>query len=144
MIHPELFARLRAAQFRSVREQELLSCRNWILICAFAHVLALVYPGFLLIHVLILQSHHIAHALHPGINVGVTLFSGLVMLFFWWWARYAPYRAALLALLAFIVIQGAITIADPRQLAYGTLIKTLIILGLVHAVFVAHRRRSPQ
>lgn len=144
MIHSDLFNRLRAAQLRSVREQELLSGRNWILICAGAHVLALVYPVFLWLHLVLLRSHHPARGLHPGITTGVILLSGLVLFFFWWWARYAPYRAALSALLSFVALHGAHVWFDPRQLLNGTLIKALVIAGLVHAAIVAYRRRSPQ
>ena len=137
MISPELFTRLRAAQLRSVREQELLSGRNWILICACAHLLALVYPVFLLLHVVLLHPHAITHGLHPAITVGVISGSGLVLLFFWWWARYAPYRAALLALLAFVTIHATHAFFDPRQLSVATLGKAFVVLGLIHAVVVA-------
>lgn len=144
MIHPELFVRLRAAQLRSVREQELLSGRNWILICACTHVLALAYPVFLWLHLILLRSHHPARGLHPALTAGVILASGLSMLVFWWWARYAPFRAALLALVSFLVLHGVHAVVDPRQVVNGTLIKAFVIAGLAQAVFVAYRRRRPQ
>lgn len=143
MINPELFHRLRAAQQRSVREQELLSGRNWILICAFVHLLATVYPVFLWFNVEALHSPSLNQHLHPVINVASSLLSTTVLLLFWWWARYAPYRAALAALFSYVAIQGALAFLDPRQLVVGASIKALIILGLVQAVRVGFRRHRP-
>jgi hypothetical protein len=144
MLSADLFTRLRAAQLRSVREQELLSGRNWILICAVAHILGLVYPVFLWIHVLLLHPHQPGSGLHPALSAGILLFSGLVLLLFWRWARYAPYRASVLALLSFLAIHGVHAAFDPHQLAVATILKALVILGLLQAVIVAHGRRKPQ
>jgi len=145
MITPELFNRLRAAQLRSVREQELLSGRNWILLCACAHILGLIYPVFLLIHVTLLGSDGVSHGLrlHPLVNIAFITASGLVLLACWAWARFAPYRAALLALAAFVGFQVVHAFADPHQLAVAALVKLFIIVGLIHAVLVAHGRRRP-
>lgn len=143
MIDPDVFYRLREAQLRAVHEQEVLSGRNWILISAFVHVLAMVYPVFLWIHVLELHSVPLNQALHPAVNVGFTVLSCGALLVFWWWARFAPYRAALGALLTFIVILAIHTSIDPRQLVVGATAKALILLGLLQAVFVGHRRRRP-
>lgn len=143
MIDPDVFYRLREAQLRAVHEQEVLSGRNWILISAFVHLLAMVYPVFLWIHVLELHSAPLNQALHPSVNVGFTLLSFTALLCFWWWARFAPYRAALGALLAFVVIQAIHASVDPRQLMVGAVAKALILLGLLQAVLVGHRRRRP-
>lgn len=143
MIEPDVFYRLRAAQLRAVHEQEVLSGRNWILICAFVHLLAMVYPVFLWIHVLELHSGPLNQLMHPAVNVGFTLLSFFALLGFWWWARYAPYRAAIGALLAFLLIQGIYAYIDPRQLVVGAIAKALILLGLLQAIFVAFRRRRP-
>jgi hypothetical protein len=146
MISPELFNRLRAAQLRSVREQELLSGRNWILLCACAHILGLIYPGFLLIHVSLLGSEGLHHGLrlHPLVNIAFITASGLALLACWAWARFAPYRAALLALAAFLLIQAAHAVADPYQLTVAALVKLFVIIGLIHAVIVARSRRHAQ
>lgn len=144
MLSPDLFHRLRAAQRRSVREQEILSGRNWILICALAHLLAAVYPAFLLFTVIWLDAPSPSQQLHPGLTLASTVFTGIVLLGFWWWARYAPYRGALAALVVYLIIQGVIATLDPRQLLVGATLKALIILGLVQAVRTGFRRHRPQ
>lgn len=144
MIPPDLFTRLRAEQLRAVREQELLSGRNWILICALAHVLALVYPIFMWVHVSLLDNGPVHGRFHPFVSAGVAVLSGSALVACWWWARYAPFRAARLALILFVGIQAAHALFDPRQLAFGSIGKALVVLGLVQAVVVAYRRRRPQ
>lgn len=144
MLSPEVFHRLRAAQLRSVHEQELLSGRDWILICAGVHALAMVYPVFLLTNVLRLHSASLNQHLHPAVNVAFTLASGLALLGFWWWSRYAPYRAAIGALASYLVLQGALAGLDAHQLLVGATFKAVVILGLIQAVVVSHRRHRPQ
>jgi H+/Cl- antiporter ClcA len=143
MITPGVFHRLRAAQLRAVREHELLSGRDWILICACVHVLAMVYPVFLWVHVWLLRSSSLNQHLHPAVNVAFTLLSVAVLLGFWWWAQYAPFRSALNALIAYIVIQGGLAYLDPHQLVIGATFKALIVLGLIQATAVAYRRHRP-
>lgn len=143
MISPEVFQRLRTAQLRAVREQDLFSGRTWILISAGAHVLAMVYPVFLWIHVWRLHSATLNQHLHPAVNAGFTCASGIVLLVFWWWARYAPYRAAIGALVSYLVLQGALAYLDPRQLLIGATFKALIIIGLIQAISSSHHRRRP-
>jgi hypothetical protein len=143
MISPDVFHRLRAAQLRAVHEQELLSGRDWILICACVHVLALVYPAFLWAHVWLLHSSSLNQHLHPVITVAFTFASGLVLLGFWWWSHYAPYRGALGALIAYIALQTALASLDAHQLIVGATFKAFILLGLLQAVLVSHRRRRP-
>jgi hypothetical protein len=144
MISPGTFHRLRTAQRRAVYEQELLSGGNWILVCGLAHLLAAVYPVFLLINVLELHAPSLNQNLHPGINVALTLLSGAVLIGFWWWSRYAPYRGALAALVSYLLIQGVRAGIDPHQLLVGATFKALIILGLIQAVRVGYRRHRPQ
>ncbi len=144
MLSPALFQQLRAAQRRSVAEQEILSGRNWILVCGLAHLLAAVYPAFLLYYVFRLGSPTQSQHLNPAINLGSTVLIGVLLVFFWWWARYAPFRAALAALVTYLVIQGILATLDPRQLLLGAILKALIILGLVQAVRTGFRRRRPQ
>lgn len=143
MISPDVFHRLRAAQLRAVREQELLSGRDWILICAGVHVLAMVYPVFLWVNVWLLRSASLNQHLHPAINVALTVLSGVVLLGFWWWARFAPFRAALNALIAYGLIQAVLAYLDPHQLVVGATFKAVIVLGLIQATAVAYRRHRP-
>jgi H+/Cl- antiporter ClcA len=144
MIAPDVFHRLRAAQLRAAHEQELLSGRDWLLISASVHVLALVYPVFLWINVWLLHSASLGQHLHPAINVGLVILSGLATLGFWWWARYAPFRASLGALTVFLLIQAVLAALDPHQLVVSAISKTIVILGLLQAVAISHRRRRPQ
>jgi hypothetical protein len=134
---------LRAAQLRAVREQELLSGSDWILICACVHALAMVYPVFLWVHVLRLNSASLNQHLHPAVNLGFTAASGVILLGFWWWAHYARYRAALWALITYILLQGALGYLDPRTLVVGATFKALVILGLIHATVLSHQRHRP-
>lgn len=143
MISPEVFQRLRAAQLRAVHEHELLSSRDWILISACVHLLATVYPVFLWIHVWVLHSASLNQHLHPAVNVGITAATVLALLAFWWWARYAPFRAAVGAIAAYVLLQGALAVLDPRQLVVGATFKAVILLGLIQAMMVSYRRRRP-
>jgi len=143
MISQELFHRLRAAQLRSMREQEILSGRGWLLICGLAHILTAVYPLFLWFNVWMLRSQPLNQRLHPGYNAGLTLLSGALLLGFWWWARFAPYRAALAAMISYISIQGVLGFLDPHQLVASATIKALIFIGLIQAVRVGFRRHRP-
>jgi hypothetical protein len=143
MIASGPFQRLRLAQQRSVREQELLSGRNWILVCGLAHLLAAIHPLFLLINVWLLHSPSVNQHLHPAVNVGFTLAAGVALLLAWAWARYAPYRAALTALVAYLALQGALGYLDPAQFVAGAAMKALILLGLLQAVRVGHQRHRP-
>jgi hypothetical protein len=104
----------------------------------------MVYPVFLWTNVLLLHSASLNQHLHPAINVAFTLASGLVLLGFWWWARYAPYRAALGALAAYVALQSALAALDPHQLVVGAVFKAVVIVGLIQAIAVSHHRRSPQ
>jgi H+/Cl- antiporter ClcA len=143
MIAIDVFHRLRAAQQRSAREQELLSGRNWILVCALVHLAALVRPVFLWFNVWQLHSPSLQQHLHPGINVAATLLTAALLLLFWWWARFAPFRAALAALIVFLLIQGGLAFLDPRQLLIGASIKALVTLGLIQAIRTGfHRHRA--
>lgn len=143
MVDPGTFHRLRAAQHRSVREQELLSGGTWILVCGLAHLLAALYPVFLLVNVLTLHAPSLNQHLHPAVNVALTLLTGGVLLGFWAWSRYAPFRGALGALVAYVLIQGTLGWLDPHQLLVGASFKAVILLGLIHAVRTGFRRHRP-
>jgi hypothetical protein len=136
----DLLQRLRAAQQRSIREQELLSGRNWILVCALVHFAALLYPLFLWINLWQLHSPSVSQSIHPSVRVISMLIAAGLLLVFWWWAKYAPYRAALGALISFVLVQCAIGWLDPRQLLFGASVKALVLLGLIQAVRIGFRR----
>ncbi|PTY07162.1 hypothetical protein DB347_07570 [Opitutaceae bacterium EW11] len=143
MISPNVFQQLRAAQLRAVHEHELLSGRDWIVISAGVHVLATVYPVFLWIHVWRLHSPSLNQHLHPAVNVGINLLTGLVLVAFWWRAHLAPFRSAVAALLVYLALQGVLASLDPQQLVSGATFKAIILLGLIQAVAVSYRRRTP-
>lgn len=59
---------------------------------------------------------------------------GVIFLGLWFWAKYAPFAAALCALALYISFISLDAIADPRLLFRGIILKILIIAGLSQAV----------
>jgi hypothetical protein len=140
-IAPPLFHRLRDAQRRAVHEQEIWSGRSWILICACAHAFLAVHPAFLWFHRSHLPLSGTNAPIHPGVFVAATLLGSVVLAGFGWWARYAPYRAAMGALLAFLALHATLVFLDPHQLLVGAVLEVLLLVGLLQAARVGHRRR---
>ncbi len=142
MISPGVFHLLRDAQGRAAHEQRLLSGCDWLLVAAFVQLLAAAYPLLAWIHHLLL-GEGLQTGLHPGINLFATIILSVTFGVLWFWARYAPFRAAVAAVIAFILIHGALGFADPRVLLSGTIIKALILVGLLHAVRTGYLRHRP-
>jgi hypothetical protein len=59
---------------------------------------------------------------------------GSVFLGLWFWAKRAPFAAALVALALYVSFIALDAVLDPSQLARGFIIKILIIVGLSQAV----------
>lgn len=52
----------------------------------------------------------------------------------WWWARTAPFAAALVALVLFLTLQLVWAALDPQTLTHGIIIKVLFLIALIQAV----------
>jgi hypothetical protein len=142
MISPEVFHRLRAAQSRSAYEQRLLSGRDWLLVAFFVQLLAALHPLFAWInHTRLGAGLH--EGLHPGINFAATLALAAALASLWLWARYAPFRATVAAVIVFVAVHGALGFADPGVLLSGAVVKSLVLLGLLQAANTGYLRHRP-
>ncbi len=143
MISPDVFHRLRAAQLRSAHEQQLLSGREWILIVAFVQALSALHPLFAWINRALLGDG--THGgLHPSINFAASLGLAIALATLAWWARFAPFRAAVVAVIVYLVVQGALGFVDPRSLLSGAIVKSLVLVGLLQAARTAFLRHRAQ
>jgi len=52
----------------------------------------------------------------------------------WWWAKTAPFEAAVVALVLFVTLQVVWATLDPQTLARGLIIKVLFLVALIQAV----------
>jgi hypothetical protein len=59
---------------------------------------------------------------------------GLIYIGLWMWAKYAPFAAALVALILYVSVLALDAVVAPEQIAQGILIKILFIAGLSKAV----------
>jgi hypothetical protein len=142
MIPPEIYYRLRAAQHRAAHEQKLLSGRDWILAACFVQLLSALYPLFAWLNY-VLFGVGPREGMHPGINFAVTLALAVAFAVLWLWARHAPYRASLAAVIVFVLVQGALGFIDPYILLSGAVVKALVLVGLLHAVRTGYLRHRP-
>jgi len=78
--------------------------------------------------------------LHPGIDFAVTITLAGVLAALWLWARHAPFRASLAAVIIFILVQGALGFVDPEVLLAGAVVKALVLVGLLHAMRTGYLR----
>jgi hypothetical protein len=142
MNSPELLHRLRIAQRRSAEEQQLLSGRDWILVAGLVQLLSGLHPLFVLINQRVLGSPS-----RPGVTPGIQLAAEVVLaaafVLLWLWARYAPFRAAATAIFAFLLVHGALGLVEPHTLLTGVIVKSLILVGLVHAARTGYLRHRP-
>ena len=58
----------------------------------------------------------------------------LVHIGLWWWAKTAPFAAAVVALVLFVTLQLVQAVIDPSTLARGVIIKVFFLVALVQAV----------
>ncbi|MFA6287786.1 MAG: hypothetical protein WC661_10425 [Opitutaceae bacterium] len=140
---PRFLQSLRESQARSANEQILFSDRDWLLVAAFVQFLTALSPihHYLMALRLSLPPGFAAHA--PWLIGGLLGLAGSLMLL-WWWALYAPYRAALTALLAYIAVHSAIALLQPQAVLDNIASKILVLTGLVLAVRTGWLRRRPQ
>jgi hypothetical protein len=65
----------------------------------------------------------------------------LLLLLLWKWAKFAPYRAACVALLFCLMLHGVAAYCQPQHMLDGLVSKILVLLGLLMAVRTGYRRR---
>ena len=69
------------------------------------------------------------------LNVAITVsILGVIFMGLWMWAKYAPFAAALVALIFYVSVLALDAVMAPAQIAQGILIKILFIAGLSKAV----------
>lgn len=142
MISPEVFHRLRAAQHRAVQEQRLLSGRDWLLVAGFVQILTALHPLFAWINNAVLGGD-LHRGLHPVAHITASLVLAATLVVLWLWARHAPFRAAVTGVIAFVLVHGALGFADPSAFLSGAVVKSLILLGLLHAARTGYLRHRP-
>jgi hypothetical protein len=142
MISPQLLHRLRTAQRRSAEEQQLLSGRDWILVAGLVQLLSGLHPLFVLINQRVLGAP-LRPGVAPGIQLAAEVVLAAVFVVLWLWARFAPFRAAGTAIVAFLLVHGALGLFEPRTLLAGAIVKSLILVGLVHAARTGYLRHRP-
>jgi len=64
-----------------------------------------------------------------------------ILLLLWGWAKYAPFRAACVALAFYVLLQVGLAIYDPNHVLDGIASKIIVLLGLIMAVRTGYRRR---
>ena len=79
--------------------------------------------------------------LPPGIRFVAALILAGALVALWSWARHAPFRAALAAVIVFIAIEGTLGFLDPHQLVASAVVKAIVLLGLLHAARTGYQRR---
>lgn len=143
MLSTEVFHRLRSAQSRSAAEQQLLSGRDWILVAAIVQLFASLYPLYGWINYILLDIASRHAGLHPALMFGITLLLSVLLLALWSWARYAPFRAAVAAVIVYLAIQGGLGLVEPHFLVSGAIVKSAVLLGLLQSVRTGYLRRRP-
>lgn len=139
MIPAALLHSLRACQTRSAEEQRLLSGRGWLLIAGAAQVLTTLHPLNQYLLARTLNDHAPMFRQFPWL-IGGMAGLGFAFLLLWWWAAYAPFRAALTALLLYLAFHTAVALAVPQVVLDSIASKILVLLGLLLAVRVGWMR----
>jgi len=133
---------LRECQSRSVREQQILSGRDWLFVTALVQFLTALYPLYRWMSDQILRETAEARATNDTtVALGMITFTALLLLL-WGWAKYAPFRAASVALALYVLLQAAIAAFAPDHILDGGIVtKAIVLLGLIMAVRTGYRRR---
>lgn len=142
MISSETLYRLRAAQSRAAHEQHLLSGRDWILVAAVVQLFAALPAALTLIN-RILLGPGLGENMHPRVSFSASVLLAVALAFLWRWARHAPFRASVVALIVFVAVHGALGFSDPDSLISGAVVKSLVLVGLLQAVRTGHLRHRP-
>lgn len=132
---------LRDCQSRSAREQQIISGRDWLLVTVFVQLLSSIYP----LYVWITDTFRVygttsvdTHVHYAAIGM---LGMSAVLFFLWAWGKYAPFRAACVALAFYISLQIVLIWLLPHRGTEGLAPKICVLIGLLMAVRVGYRRR---
>ncbi|WP_043582493.1 hypothetical protein [Geminisphaera colitermitum] len=137
---------LREAQARSAQEQQLLSGRDWLSVTALVQFLTALYPLYLWVSFDLL-GYRLAST-DPLVSILrltalVTFGIGFVFLLLSWWAKYAPFRAATLALVFYTALNVFFALTRPQHFMDGIASRMFVFLGLIMAVRTGfHRHRA--
>ncbi len=143
MTHTDPWRILRECQSRSAQEQQLLSGRDWLLVSAIVEYFTALFPLYLWIMDFFVSARAGTDPITTIMRntclamIGV----GTIFVLLSWWAKYAPFRAALIALLFYIGLQIWIVLAVPQHFMDGIASKVIIFLGLLMAIRTGYRRR---
>lgn len=102
------------------------AARKWILAIGVLYLVSQVVMALMMRRELTSDGFKILIAIGAGLFV---LHLGL-----WFWARKAPFAAAVVALVAFITLQLVGAVLDPSSLYKGLIIKVLFVVALTRAV----------
>jgi hypothetical protein len=138
------FRVLRECQARSAREQQILSGRDWLFVSALVQFLTALYPIYMWVMERTHHSEPATAAVPAGtqaIIAGSMLTVSAILMLLWWWGKFAPFRAACIALLFYLMLLGLVTFHQPQNMLDGLASKILVLLGLLMAVRTGRRRR---
>jgi hypothetical protein len=112
-------------------DRALSQARGWIL------AIGIIYAVSALAFYLILRDNlpESAGAILLATNFGLCA----IHLGLYFWARKAPFPAAVVALVLFVTVHVANAILDPTTLAQGLIVKALFLGALIRAVSLGHR-----
>ncbi len=130
---------LRRAQRRAAQEQQILSGQDFILMAGLVQAVSALHPFFLLVNQRVLGSAPRAGLASETQLVAELSLAGLLALL-GWWAHYAPFRAAVVAVAAFILVHGGLGLLQPSSLLSGAIVKSLMLVGLLHAARTGYQR----
>jgi len=136
-----ILRRLRECQSRSAREQQILSGRDWLFVTALVQFLSALYPLYRWLSDTMMRTPDEARfSIDVHVALGMLL-TTVILLLLWVWAKYAPFRAACVALAFFVLLQVGLAIYDPNHVLDGIASKIIVLLGLIMAVRTGYRRR---
>ncbi|MDR2980619.1 MAG: hypothetical protein LBV12_00045 [Puniceicoccales bacterium] len=140
------FRTLRETQARAMQEQQLFSGRDWLRVTTFVQLLTAIYPLYLWASFALFSSRAASETRTMEIIqlvAAVTLGIGIILGLLAWWAKYAPFRAAVVAIVFYIALNVFLAICRPEHFLDGAASRILIFLGLVMAVRTGfHRHRA--
>lgn len=140
------FRVLREAQVRSAQTQQIFSGRDWLCVATFIQFITAIYPLYQWMSFDLL-GYRQASA-DPVVSILrlialAILGIGFVFLLLSWWAKYAPFRAATLALLFYTALNILLAVTRPQFFMEGFASRMFVLLGLIMAVRTGfHRHRA--